>query len=171
MSLAVRITNLYSSTEGIMRIPRPTCSLADAKATSLTPTRQHAHLLKSDMTRNDEQHFMGLRFVRTSALSRSSSAVFLSKERQCRHRNQKLTILFLFMSREREHGNTMSRRPGQIQCDCGCGESDYMNRMQTITLETAIDESLRRTAVGRRFLRPDSVLRRLYRGIAGDEGA
>lgn len=42
-------------------------------------------------------------------------------------------------------------RPGQLECDCGCGEYDYMNRLQKIEIGVAIDESLRRTAVAKRF--------------------
>lgn len=41
---------------------------------------------------------------------------------------------------------------GKQTCDCGCGGEDYFNRLVEIQIEGAIDESLRRTFVAKRFL-------------------
>ena len=44
------------------------------------------------------------------------------------------------------------KKTGNTACDCGCGQSSWLNSMRTIEVEVALDESLRRTAVGKRFL-------------------
>lgn len=41
---------------------------------------------------------------------------------------------------------------GKLPCDCGCGVEEHFNRLKTIELEFAIDETLTRTGIQRRFL-------------------
>ena len=41
---------------------------------------------------------------------------------------------------------------GKQFCDCGCGVEEHYARLKLFEIPIAIDESLRRTAVGRRFL-------------------
>lgn len=41
---------------------------------------------------------------------------------------------------------------GKLVCDCGCGVEEYLNRLKTIELEFALDETLTRTGIQRRFL-------------------
>lgn len=41
---------------------------------------------------------------------------------------------------------------GKMECDCGCGVSEHFNKLQTVEIEKALDESLRQTSVAKRFL-------------------
>jgi hypothetical protein len=41
---------------------------------------------------------------------------------------------------------------GKMVCDCGCGVEEHFARLKTIELEYAIDETLTRTGVARRFM-------------------
>lgn len=45
----------------------------------------------------------------------------------------------------------MKERP-KITCGCGCGHSDYVNKLRTIEIEGAGDESLRQTFIMKRFM-------------------
>jgi len=44
------------------------------------------------------------------------------------------------------------KQRAQVTCGCGCGKSDYVNRLRTIELEGAMDESLRKTFIVKRFM-------------------
>lgn len=41
---------------------------------------------------------------------------------------------------------------GQFACECGCGRSEWFNKLQTFEIPIAVDESLNQVGVGRRFL-------------------
>jgi hypothetical protein len=41
---------------------------------------------------------------------------------------------------------------GQFACECGCGRLEYFYKLKTFEIPIATDETLRRTAVARRFL-------------------
>lgn len=46
----------------------------------------------------------------------------------------------------------MSKDAGKLVCDCGCGVPEFLNKLKTVEIEQALDESLRSTIVSRRFL-------------------
>jgi len=77
-SLPARVNNLFFQYGRTHTHPATDLLIGQRESDELDAyTEQYAHLVKSDMTRNDEQHFMGLRFVRTSALSQLVVGCFL----------------------------------------------------------------------------------------------
>lgn len=78
LSLAIRVTNLYFEYGRNHAHPATDLLIGRRESDELDAyVTQFEHLRQSNMTRNDDQHFMGLRFIRTSALSQLVVGCFL----------------------------------------------------------------------------------------------
>lgn len=78
MSLAVRVTNLYFEYGTNHAHPATDLLIGRRESDELDAIIERFGVhATSAMTKNDDQHFMGLRFVRTSALSQLVVGCFL----------------------------------------------------------------------------------------------
>ena len=76
-SLAARVSNLYFQYGTTHAHQATDLLIGRRESDELDAFVERGCFVKSDMTRNDEQYFMGLRFARTSALSQLVVGCFL----------------------------------------------------------------------------------------------